>query len=175
MPALGHTRYTSCPFIASEEFLLNKSQYDASSWTIRSKIWDFVQIFPGGWAMSEAICKLPEKQCPEWESDQSKVWTSQASAWVRIPWKVKVKFLSHVWLFATPWTVAYQSPLSVGFSRQEYWNGLPFPSPGDLPNPGMEPGSPALQTDALPSEPPRKPNVPINIPNWTTGSQDGDL
>jgi len=58
---------------------------------------------------------------------------------------------------------------------QEYRNGLPFPSPGDLPNPGMEPGSPALQTDALPSEPPGKPNVPINIPNWTTGSQDGDL
>ena len=46
---------------------------------------------------------------------------------------------------------------------------------GDLPNPGIEPGSPALQTDALQSEPPGKPNVPINIPNWTTGSQDGDL
>ena len=44
----------------------------------------------------------------------------------------------------TPWTVAYQAPLSMGFSRQEYWSGLPFPSPGDLPNPGLEPGSPAL-------------------------------
>ena len=62
--------------------------------------------------------------------------------------------LSCVQLFATPWTVAYQAPLSMGFSRQEYWSGLPFPSPGDLPNPGIEPGSPALQTDALPSEPP---------------------
>ena len=68
--------------------------------------------------------------------------------------KVKLKLLSHVRLFATPWTVAYQAPPSVGFSRQEYWSGLPFPSPGDLPNPGIEPGSPALQADALPSEPP---------------------
>ena len=56
----------------------------------------------------------------------------------------------------TPWTVAYQAPLSMGFSRQEYWSGLPFPSPGDLPGPGIEPGSPALQTDALLSEPPGK-------------------
>ena len=70
---------------------------------------------------------------------------------------MKVKSLSHVQLFATPWTVAYQVPLSMGFSRQEYWSGLPFPSPGDLSNPGIGPGSPALQTDALPSEPPEKP------------------
>ena len=58
--------------------------------------------------------------------------------------KVKVKSLSRVWLFVTPWTVAYQDPLSMRFSRQEYWSGLPFPSPEDLPNPGIEPGSPAL-------------------------------
>ena len=51
-----------------------------------------------------------------------------------------------------------QAPLSMGFSRQECWSGLPFPSPGDLPNPGIEPGSPALQADALPSEPPGKHN-----------------
>ena len=57
-------------------------------------------------------------------------------------------------LFAVPWTLAYQAPPSMKFSRQEYWSGLPFPSPGDLPNPGIEPGSPALQADALPSEPP---------------------
>ena len=54
----------------------------------------------------------------------------------------EVKSLSRVRLFATPWTVAYQAPPSVGFSRQEYWSGLPFPSPGDLPNPRIEPGSP---------------------------------
>ena len=71
--------------------------------------------------------------------------------------KVKVKSLSRVRLFATPWTVAYQAPPSMEFSRQEYWSGLPFPSPEDLPNPGIEPGSPALQADALPSEPPGKP------------------
>ena len=67
--------------------------------------------------------------------------------------KVKVKSLSPVLLFVTPWTVAYQAILSVEFSRQEYWSGLPFPSPGDLPNPGIKAGSPALQADALPSEP----------------------
>ena len=67
--------------------------------------------------------------------------------------KSEVKSLSHVRLFATPWSVAHQAPLSMGFSRQEYWSGLPFPSTGDLPDPGIEPGSPALQTDALPSEP----------------------
>ena len=59
-----------------------------------------------------------------------------------------------VQLFVTPWTVAYQAPPSTGFSRQECWSGLPFPSPGDLPDPGIEPGSPALWADALPSEPP---------------------
>ena len=58
--------------------------------------------------------------------------------------KVKVKSLSRVRLFATPWTVAYQAPLSMGFSRQQYWSGLPFPSPGDLPDPEIEPGSLAL-------------------------------
>ena len=58
--------------------------------------------------------------------------------------KVKVKSLSRVQLFSTPWTVAYQAPLSMGFSRQEYWSGLPFPSPGHLPYPGIETGSPAL-------------------------------
>ena len=52
----------------------------------------------------------------------------------------------------TPWTVAHQAPLYVGFSRQEYWSGLPFPSPGDLPNPGIEPRSPVLQADPLPTE-----------------------
>ena len=59
-------------------------------------------------------------------------------------------------LFVTPWTVARQAPLSMGSSRQEYWSGLPFPSPGDLPSAGIEPESPALQADSLPSEPPEK-------------------
>ena len=68
-----------------------------------------------------------------------------------------MKLLSRVRLFATPWTVAYQAPPSMEFSRQEYWSGLPFPSPRDLPNPGIESRSSALQADALPSEPPGKP------------------
>ena len=71
--------------------------------------------------------------------------------------KVKVKSLIRVRLFATPWTVAYQAPPSMGFSRQECWSGVPLPSPGDLPEPGIEPRSPALQADALPSGPPEKP------------------
>ena len=64
--------------------------------------------------------------------------------YIYIYMKVKVKLLSRVRLFATPWTIAYQAPLSMGFSGQEYWSGLPFPSPGDLPNPGIEARSPAL-------------------------------
>ena len=64
----------------------------------------------------------------------------------------EAKLLSRVRLFATAWTVARQAPLSMGFSSQEYWNGLPFPSPGDIPGPGIEPGSPALQADSLPTE-----------------------
>ena len=59
----------------------------------------------------------------------------------------------------TPWTVAHQTSLSMGFSRQEYWSGLSFPSPGDLPDAGIEPKSPALQADALVSEPPGKPKM----------------
>ena len=64
------------------------------------------------------------------------------------------KLLSRVRLFATPWIAAFQATLSMEFSRQEYWSGLPFPSPGDLPNPGIKLRSPALQADSLPSEPP---------------------
>ena len=69
-----------------------------------------------------------------------------------------VKSPSPVQLFETLWTVAHQAPPSMEFSKQEYWSGLPFPSPGDLPKPGIEPRSPSLQADALTSEPPGKPN-----------------
>ena len=71
---------------------------------------------------------------------------------------MKVKSLSRVRLFVTPWTGAYQAPPCMGFSRQEYWSGLSFPSPGDLPDPGIEPGSPAFQVDTLTSEPLGKPS-----------------
>ena len=79
------------------------------------------------------------------------------ATWKAQSYYVCVKLLCRVQLFATLWTVTQQAPLSTGFSRQEYWSGLPFPSPEDLPNPGIETGSPALQVDALASEPPGKP------------------
>ena len=75
--------------------------------------------------------------------------------------KVNV-LLSHVQLFGTPWTVACQAPLSMGFSGQDYWSGLPSPSPGDLPDPGNAPGSLALQANSLPSDPSGKPKSSIN-------------
>ena len=68
--------------------------------------------------------------------------------------KVKVKSLSRVWLFVTPWTVSCQTPPSMGFFMQEYWIGLPFPSPGDLPDPGIKPRPPVLQAESCSSEPP---------------------
>ena len=71
----------------------------------------------------------------------------------------KVKLPSRVQLFGTPWTIAHQAPPSMEFSRQKYWSGLPFPSPGDLPNQGIEPGSPTLQADTLPSKPPGNPKT----------------
>ena len=76
-------------------------------------------------------------------------------------YRKKVKLLSCVRFFATPWTVAHQAPLYVGFSRQEYWNRLPFPTPGDLPNPRREPTSlvfPALAGRFFTTAPPGKPN-----------------
>ena len=86
--------------------------------------------------------------------DSATPWTAacQASLSITSSWSL-VKSLSRVRLFVTPWTAAHQAPQSMGFSRQEYWSGLPFPSPGDLPDPGIKPGSPALEADALTSEP----------------------
>ena len=93
---------------------------------------------------------------------------------LKVPWTArrsnqsilkKVKSLNHVRLFANSWT--YLAPQSMGFSRQEYWSRLPFPSPGDLHNAGIEPGSPALQTDALPSDPLRKPILKEISPKYS--------
>ena len=72
--------------------------------------------------------------------------------------------LSRVQTFVNPWTSAYQAPLSMEFSRHEYWSGMPFASPGDLPDPGIELGSPTLQAEALPSDPPGKPSLLVK---WT--------
>ena len=98
------------------------------------------------------LLSITPPSCPASGDTQGKF----SSFPMRLINKVKVKSLSHVWLFGTLWTVAYQAPLSMGFSRQEYWSGLPFPSLRDLPNPGIEPRSPALEADALTSEPPGK-------------------
>ena len=95
---------------------------------------------------------------PGIEPGSPALWVDSLPA--ELPGKPKTRLdysLSHVRLFATQWTVAHQAPPSMGFSRQEYWSGLPFPSPGDLPDPGIEPRSPALQGDALTSEPPGNP------------------
>ena len=89
------------------------------------------------------VCVCDGGKCPSWNL----IRTLRKPFLPRLPKelvKVKVKSLSHVRLFATPWTVAYQTPRSMGFSRQEYWNGVPFPSPGDLPDPGIKPRSPTL-------------------------------
>ena len=81
----------------------------------------------------------------------AKSWT-QLSDWTELNWVIVPD-----WLFAIPWTVACQAPLSMEFSRQEYWSGLPFPSPGDLPYPGIKHRSSAFQSNSLPSKPPGKP------------------
>ena len=83
-------------------------------------------------------------------SSVSGILQARSLEWIAISFssacklKAKVKSLSHARLLATTWTAANQAHLSMGFSRQEFWSGLPFPSPGDLPDPGIEPGSPAL-------------------------------
>ena len=88
-------------------------------------------------------CSVPGSPVPGTLQARTLEWVaiSFSNAW---KWKVKVKSLSHVRLLATPWKAAYQAPPPMGFSRQQYWSGLPFPSPGDLPNPGIELTSPAL-------------------------------
>ena len=93
---------------------------------------------------------------PDPHRDPSHTWSSASKIiyCLQASMKVKVKLLSLVQLFATPWIVANPAPPFMEFSRQEYWRGLPFPSPGALPDPWIEPGSPVLQADALPSEPP---------------------
>ena len=114
------------------------------------------------------MCTHPNlKNVMEWASPyRIKIHERCAVCLSRLGWNqgettwLKCESVSHsvVLLFGTPWIVARQAPLSVGFARQEYWSGLPFSSPRHLPNPVIEPGSPALQTDSLLSEPPGKPS-----------------
>ena len=114
--------------------------------------------------------KTPRK-CPSSFLQRRTVAWQKINFWKSQTWSRRV-----LWLlfscsvvsnsFSTPWTVAQQAPLSMGFSRQEYWSGLPCPPPGDLPDSGIEPGSPALQADSLMSEPPGKPSDVSWLPYW---------
>ena len=90
----------------------------------------------------------------------------EAGGWEAVEKTCAVRSVASVMLklFATPWAIAHQAPVSMGFSRQEYWSGLPCPPPGNLPNPGIEPRFPTLQADSVPSESPRKPkNTGVGI------------
>ena len=114
-----------------------------------------------------SLCGSPLKySCLKNPRDRGAWWVTKSGTWLSMHAYtatniVKAAVLSK--LFATAWTVSCQAPPSMGFSRQEYWGGLPCPSPGDLPNPGIEPGSQTLQADFLPSEPPGKPkNTAVN-------------
>ena len=98
------------------------------------------------WIKHEMKTILQENIARNWENRSSE----SLSLWILS----EVKSLSRVPLFEMPWTVAYEVPPYMKFSKQEYWSGFPLPSLGDLPNPGIKPGSPALRADALPSEPP---------------------
>ena len=98
------------------------------------------------------VQKVMIKIIPKKTKCKKAKWLSEES-------DVKVKSLSRIQLFATPGTIAYQASLSMGFSRQEYWSGLSFPSPGDLTDSGIESSSPTLKADALTFEPPGKPRV----------------
>ena len=120
-------------------FLETESQAEIfeSHWGVEGRLPRGGGIWTGPWRM----VGLPQKKDIPGRGKKKK-------------WKVKVKSLSRVWLFATPWTVAYQEPQSMGFSRQEYCSGLPFPSPGDRPDPGIEPGLPHRKTS--PGFPQRK-------------------
>ena len=103
------------------------------------KRWEYQTTWPASW---EILMQVRKQQL---ELDMKQQTASKSESEV-----------SHVWLFVTPWTVAHQVPPSMEFSRQEYWSRLPFPSPGDLPNPGIEPVSlvsPHWQADSLPAEP----------------------
>ena len=130
--------------------------------------WGQTRIWKAEWGAKRALKDLQETEQrwfskwlegTGWGRVRKNSWIdvgAGAQAENREKVKVKVKPLSRVWFFEIPRTVAYHAPPSMGFSMQEYWSGLPFPSPEDFPDPGIEPGSPTLWADALPSEPPGK-------------------
>ena len=139
---LNCVRQSYCPFLSMPRSVTDRE------WKFRKCL---LNQWMNGWqqlceacmgASSNSIVQVKIQRLREAES----LSQGRVSEWV--------KSLSRVQLFATPWAVAHQVPPSMEFSRQEYLSGLPFPFPGDLPNPGIEPGDPSLEADALPSEPP---------------------
>ena len=143
--------------VTSSEFGMDMDTLLYFKWIINNDLlystWDSAQYYVAAW-MGRGVGG-------EWT--RVDVWLSPLTVHLKLSqhcfldMKVKVKSLSRVWLFVAPWTVTYQSPPSMGFSWHEYGSGLPFPSPGDLRDPGIKPGSPAFQADALTSERPGKP------------------
>ena len=98
-------------------------------------------------------CHLPSLSCHTLSPGLSAFPLSPATIYSHSSFLMLLNHFSHVQLCVTPQTAAHQAPPSLGFSRQEYWSGVPFPSPEDLPDPGIKPGSPALQADSLLYEP----------------------
>ena len=123
------------------------------------RAWTNLGLFEVRWTVQHFLAERPEVITLSWRKcdNPSSLESGVKGQMILFEDFVVVLWLSHVQLFATPWTVACQAPLYMGFSRQEYWSKLPFPSPGDHPNRGSEPRSPTLQADSLPSEPPGKP------------------
>ena len=115
--------------------------------------WRQTGHMPQVWPIRTSVFPASEKDTwPKWANEAPEWNHGEKVCLLRLGWGREqcramakwVKSLSHIRLFATPWTIAYQVPPSMGFSRQEYWSGLPFPSPGDLPYAGIEPRSPTL-------------------------------
>ena len=123
-------------------------------------------------SLGSRACKILEEQMNRARSKQK-----PQRCVCKYPWAAVVESLSCVQLFVTPWTVAHQAPLSMGFSRQEYWSGLPFPPPRDLPNPGIEPSSPALASRFFTTEPAGKPtpgqSIGLNAGSTKCGKETG--
>ena len=119
-----------------------------------TQAWDYSQAIKTKSKHSPTFTFMKERLLTIWKENHCSFWKFKSQSFHSL-WKRKCQSLSHVRLFGTPWTVAHQAPLSMEFSRQEYWNELPFPSPEDPPDPGIEPRCPALQADSLSSKPPR--------------------
>ena len=130
----------------------------AKTFNVQSTLY-FVQAMSSHHKLRQGDCLPCANQRQRWNSSpKSSTWPMHEARKSKFH-VVVVRSLSHVQLFVTPWTVARQAPLSRGISKQEYWSGLPFSSPGDLPDPGTEPRSPALQADSLPTKLGGKPHM----------------